>query len=360
MSNSIGIYCTNNHVYPVPDGLIYANLTVAGELADTLADLGADVTFFAPAGSQTRAKLVTFDMEPFDSPAVHSRYPDKDASYRYEDVMLAKIFNFARENNLSLLHTHCRPFSIVNQAASHPQLPVLATVHDPLTAPAYKILPLYNQFSNLHWSSLSLVQRWPYPDLSWAGNVGNGVDPDFWTFSPAAGKYLLFVGRLTAEKGVDLAVQIAIKTGLPLKIAGSVYDVDQEFFVTKVKPFLNNQIEYLGPVPRRDLPALYGGALALLAPIRWPEPFGLVFVEALVCGTPVIAANLGSAAEVIVEGQTGFIVEPENPDQLAAAVKKAAAINRQTCRDHVLKNFTLLQMAKNYLSVYEKIINHRF
>lgn len=353
----VGIYCTNNYIYPVPPGTIYANMTVAGDLVDSLVELGQDVTFFAPEGTQTRAKLVTFGMKPFSSPEIYSAYPHKSASYEYENLMMIQALNYLEENHFDLFHSHCRPFSVAGYASLKPKLPTLISVHDPLTDSGYNIISHYQKFKNLHFVSLSLSQQKPRPEINWAGSVSNGLDLNQWSYSPGPGKYLLFVGRIMEEKGVDIAVQVALKTGMDLKIAGTVYPDDQDFFDEKIKPFLNDKITYLGGLPREDLAPLYGNAVALLMPIRWPEPFGLVMIEAMACGTPVIASNFGSVPEIIVDGKTGYIVEDSlNIDAFASAIQKISSIKRENCRKRVEKNFTLSKMATNYLNLYQNLL----
>ena len=352
----VGIYCTNNYIYPVPPGTIYANLTVAGDLVDSLVELGQDVTFFAPEGTQTRAKLVTFGMKPFSSPEIYSAYPHKSASYEYENLMMIQALNYLEENHFDLFHSHCRPFSVAGYASLKPKLPTLISVHDPLTDSGYSIISQYQKFKNLHFVSLSLSQQKTRPEINWAVCVPNGVDLYKWSYSASPGKYLLFVGRLMEEKGIDTAIQIAIKTGMDLKIAGSIYPSDQEFFDEKIKPFLNDKIVYLGALPREKLPPLYENASAILMPIRWAEPFGLVMIEAMACGTPVIASNFGSVPEIIVDGKTGYIVEDSlNIDAFASAIQKISSIKREDCRKHVEDNFSVKKMAEKYTELYENL-----
>lgn len=350
----IAIYCTNNIVYPVPAGTIYANMTVAGEMADKLTEMGEEVTFFAPEGTQTKAKLVSFDMKPFSDPQVYSLYPDPESSYKYENVMMLRMLNFLDKEQFDVLQTHCRPFSIADFAPLKPLLPVVATAHDPVSYPLYKLLPLYNQFINLHLVSISMAQRPGQTGIEWAANIYNGVDADKWEFKAGRGEYLVFAGRMMEEKGPDTAIQVALKTGMKLKLAGSMYDKDKEFFETKIKPFLGPQIEYLGAVPREQLNDLYGGAAALLMPIKWEEPFGLVMIEAMACGTPVIALKRGSVPEVVVDGRTGYIVD--SSEEMEESVKNIGKIDRADCRKSVEEKFSLQKMAEEYLKLYKSLV----
>ncbi|NCS32281.1 glycosyltransferase family 4 protein [bacterium] len=352
----IGIYCTNNLIYPVPSGTIYANMSVAGNLADELTEIGHDVTFFAPEGTQTKANLESFGMKPFSDQSVQKEFAQENGSYHYENLMLIKTMNYMVEHGFDLLHCHTRPYSIIEFAPLVPNLTTVITIHDPITARAYDTLHKYNQFQNLHFVSLSISQRTPQPKVQWAGNVYNGIDTSAWNFSKNPGQYLLYVGRIIPEKGVDTAIQVALKTGLPLKIAGTLYDGMEEFFDTKIRPFLGNTIEYLGGVSPTELSDLYEHAIALINPIRWEEPFGLVMIEAMASGTPVISTNNGSVSEIVIHGKTGFIAnDPENIDEISGFVNRISEINRNNCRDHVVNNFSRKAMAQNYVNLYSKI-----
>lgn len=350
----IGIYCTNNTIYPVPPGTIYANMSVAGLLADELSTLGHDVTLFAPKGTVTTATLITFDMTPFSDEQIWQKYPHKDASYRYENIMMIQALNYMTEHNFDIFHSHTRPYSTIDFASIKPNLPTIQTVHDPIDDNGYDMLYLYNQFTNIHFVSLTDAQRAPQPLLTWDATVHNGIDTNVWKFSEDHEDYLLYVGRIMPEKGPDIAVKVAKEMQLPLKIVGTLYDHHQDFFDTTIKPYLNNSIEYLGAVSQEELVPLYQNAAALLAPIRWEEPFGLVFIEAMSCGTPVIAMNKGSVPEVIQDGVTGFITESEAT--MRKAVETIGAISRKACRTHVETNFSVTAMATKYSSLYKEVV----
>jgi glycosyltransferase involved in cell wall biosynthesis len=350
----IGIYCTNNYAYPLPKDIIYANFAIAVELADGLTSLGEDVTLFAPIGTETKAKLETFEMLPFNDTSIKAAYPHFGSSYQYENIMIMKALNYMQENNFDIFHAHCRPFSVLDFAPVKPTMPTVVTFHDPLSDDAYKILPLYQDFKNLHFTSLSQAQRKTGPELTWAGNVYNGVDLETFTFQPNKGNYLFFSGRIMPEKGVDIAVQVALKAGLPLKIAGSIYPSMQPYFDEKIKPYLSDQIEYLGMIPRTEQVKHFQNALAFLMPIQWEEPFGLVAIESMSCGTPVIAMNRGALSEIIEDGISGFLVN--SMDEMTAKILQIDAIARPAVRQRIEKNFSITTMVENYRTLYTTIV----
>lgn len=329
----ICVYCPSDVPYPPNNGVIRANLTVAGDLANELVDLNQDVIFFGPPGSKTRAKLISLQNG-------------------------SEILSYMEENKLNLLSTHCPPLDIVDYASKKPDITIVITIHDPLSYDGYIGFEKYNNYKNLHFVSLSNGQRKTKPDLRWEQTIYNGIDLSQWAFNANPTGYLLYCGRILPEKGADLAVQIAIKTHLPLKMVGSLYDRDKAFFQEKIAPFLSEDIQYLGVLPREDLANLYGQAIALLAPIRWEEPFGLVYIEANACGTPVIASNHGSVPEIIKNKENGFVISSENNiDEFIQAIKEIGTVRRDACRHYVEKNFTSVKMAQNYLNFYQRLVN---
>lgn len=350
----VGIFCTNNYTYPLPEGVIYANQVVAGTLADRLAREGVEVVLFAPEGSRTEAELVTFGMAPYSDPDVQAQYPE--GSYFYEHLMVARSFRYAEEENVDVIHAHLRPFSVIPMAAvSRKQ--TLLTVHDPLYFPAYEALPLAADFRNISYVALSEAHQRTRVNLNWQAVVYNGIDLESWGYQPAAGDYLCFVGRLMPEKGVDVAVEVALKAGIPLKIAGSLYDSDKDFFEEKISPCLGNGVEYLGSLSPDDVMQLYQGARGLLMPIKWEEPFGLVMIEAMACGTPVVAFDRGSVSEVVKDGSTGYIVD--SSEEMVKAVNRLPDINRSECREWVKKRFSIDRMAKDYLELYRDLVKEQ-
>lgn len=204
--------------------------------------------------------------------------------------------------------------------------------------------------------SISDSQRRPLPQANWVSTVYNGIC-DTYTFREKAGQYLAFLGRFSPEKGPEEAIQIALKTGRPLKMAAKIDPVDQPYFESKIRPLLDHPlIEYIGEVDEQGKNELLGGAYALLFPIQWPEPFGMVMTESMACGTPVIAFERGSVAEVMKDGISGFIVH--SVEEAIQAVTKVAGLDRRACRKDFEDRHTSAHMAQRYLQVYRKVLQN--
>jgi glycosyltransferase involved in cell wall biosynthesis len=204
--------------------------------------------------------------------------------------------------------------------------------------------------------SISDAQRGPLPWLNWQGTVYHGLPLDLHTFHERSGEYLAFLGRISPEKGVDRAIEIARRVGMPLKVAAKVDRADRDYYEADIKPLLKASaplVEFVGEVGGRDKDDFLGRAAALLFPIDWPEPFGLVMIEALACGTPVIAFRNGSVPEVIADGVTGFVVD--TAEEAAEAVGRVAWLDRPTCRKVFEERFGAARMARDYLDVYRRL-----
>jgi glycosyltransferase involved in cell wall biosynthesis len=207
--------------------------------------------------------------------------------------------------------------------------------------------------------SISNAQRTPLPWINWLGTVYHGLPEDLYTFREAPGTYLAFLGRISPEKGVEQAIAIAQQVGMPLKIAAKVDRKDREYFQEVVQPLLQNNslVEYIGEVGEDNKDAFLGEAYALLFPIDWPEPFGLVMIEAMACGTPVIAYSRGSVPEVLEDGVTGWIVE--GIEEAVQAVKRVPALSRTRCRQVFEERFSASRMAHDYLQIYTRLLGGR-
>ncbi|HYX82315.1 MAG TPA: glycosyltransferase family 4 protein [Gemmatimonadales bacterium] len=316
---------------------------VVSYLTEALVRQGHEVTLFASGDSETNATLIPItprslrlDRGCIDQLAHHVLMVQQVADRITEfDVV---------HYHIDYLHfplTRCQP---------HPHV---TTLHGRLDLP--DLTPLYNEFQDMPVVSISYNQRGPLPQANWQATVYHGLPPALLRFQPHAGAYLAFIGRFSPEKGADRAIEIAKRANMPLKLAAKVDDVDREYFQRQLKPLLDHPlIEYVGEIGEREKEDFLGNAYALLFPIDWPEPFGLVMIEAMACGTPVIAYRRGSVPEVMEDGRTGFVVE--NLDEAVQAVARVADFDRAACRRVFDRRFTDARMAARYLRVYERVI----
>lgn len=315
---------------------------VVSYLVEELVDQGHEVTLFASADSVTKANLIPASPQ---SLRLDSSCVDQLA---YHVLMLESVLKQA--DQFDLIHFHIDylhyPFSRRCSFAN------VTTLHGRLDIP--DLLPLYKEFSDIPVVSISFAQRLPLPWANWAGNVYHGIPSDLHSFRPNPGKYLVFLGRISPEKRVDRAIEIATRVGIPLKIAAKVSQADRPYFESIKHMFDNPLIEFLGEVGEVEKDKLLGDALALLFPIDWPEPFGLVMIEAMACGTPVIAFKNGSIPEVLKDGLTGAIVE--SVDDAVRSIEKISSLNRKDIRKVFEERFTAARMAHDYAAVYRKLI----
>jgi glycosyltransferase involved in cell wall biosynthesis len=232
-------------------------------------------------------------------------------------------------------------------------VPYVTTLHGRLDIP--NLVNLYKEFDDVPLVSISNYQRVPLSWVNWKATIYHGLPENLYEFHPNPGKYLAFIGRISPEKRADLAIKIALNSGMPLRIAAKVDNADKEYFDEIIKPLLKqSHVEFIGEIGEKEKNDFLGNAYALLFPIDWPEPFGLVMIEAMACGTPVIARLKGSVPEVMSEGETGFIIQ--TVEQAVHAVKELSKINRRRCRDVFERRFTARIMAENYVKLYERLI----
>jgi glycosyltransferase involved in cell wall biosynthesis len=330
----------------VPPQLYGGTERVVSHLTEELVRRGHDVTLFASGDSRTAATLV---------PVVPRAMRLGSAN---RDLMLVDLIReldlaFARAGDFDVIHCHVDylafPFgSLVGTPTVH-------TLHgrqDLEFQPA-----LYRHFARTSLISISDAQREPLRDLdlAWAGTVYHGLPLEGYPYASQDRGYLAFLGRIAPEKQPDVAIEIARRAGVPLKIAAKVDAVDREYFERVVAPLLDDPlVEFIGEIGEADKAAFLGGARALLFPIDWPEPFGLVMIEAMACGTPVIARPCGSVPEIVVPGRTGFV--GETLIEMTDAVKRLDEIDRADCRQHVESYFTVSHMADGYEKVYRRLV----
>ena len=316
---------------------------VVSYVTEELMRAGHQVTLFASGDSVTAAKLI-----PASRRALRL---DKDCidQLAHHVVLLEKVFRQANEFDVVHFHIDYLHFPITRRTP----ITHVTTMHGRLDIP--DLAPVYAEFDDMPLVSISDAQREPLPTAKWIATVYHGLPQDLYQFRARPGKYFAFLGRISPEKRVDRAIKIAKRIGIPLKIAAKVDLVDREYFKKVIKPLLRDPlVEYVGEIGEGEKDDFLGNAYALLFPIDWPEPFGLVMIEAMACGTPIIAYRQGSVPEVIEQGHTGFVVD-DLADAVAAA-KRVPELSRERCREVFEQRFTARRMARDYLRVYQGLI----
>jgi glycosyltransferase involved in cell wall biosynthesis len=314
---------------------------VVSWLTEELVQQGHEVTLFASADSQTTAKLIPCARQALRPAGFH----DHTASLL---VMLDQVRRRADEFDVIHFHVDLLQFPLF-QHLFHKSV---TTLHGRLDLPDAH--PIYRAYPEMPLVSISDYQRQPMPPVHWAATIHHGLPPDLYAFNAQGGEYLVFLGRIAPEKRPDRAIEIAKRAGVPLKIAAKVDPVDQVYFKCEIEPLLDDPlIEFLGEINDREKTNLLGGALALVFPIDWPEPFGLVMIEAMSTGTPVIAWRNGSVPEVVEDGLTGAIVD--SFETAIGAVQKVAQLDRSKIRGRFESRFTAARMAADYVEVYHEI-----
>lgn len=352
----IAIFCTNEWPTPPPQNIFYAPLWIAYYTAEGLAKKGHKVFYFGSKESKLKhARLVSFGIPAIKynkklSPFLPSQ--NETVVNLYEQIMISKVYEMNQKENFDIIHIHpykrCIPF------ASLVKTPTVITIHDPIKGLTKHILALTKKIPQIFLVSISNSQRKPLLKLNYGGTVYNGLDIKDYKFNKKPKEYFVAAGRFVPEKGIDLAIKAAKKAKIRLKIAGGPRN---QFFSKNIKPYLDKDIQYVGMIDYLKMGDFYGQAKALLYPHQWEEPFGLVFIEAMACGTPIIAFDRGSAKEIIKHGKTGFIVK--NIEEMAKAIKKIDKIKREDCRKLVKENFTVETMTQAYEKVYYKILSQK-
>jgi glycosyltransferase involved in cell wall biosynthesis len=329
--------------FPVPPPGYGGIEWVVHLLTEGLVAAGADVSLFASGDSRTAARLE----------AVYEQAPSEWIGNTFWELRHT-VACLERAGEFDVVHDHSGLLGLALGALA--PVPVVHTVHGPLTEdPGDLYESVCRMAPGAHLVSLSLNQRKPKPGLPWLANVPNALDLDRYPFHVGHDDYLLFVGRMSPDKGAHRAVEVALELGLPLRLAGKCREpLEQAYFDAYVRPGLGNGREYVGEVSHADKVALLQRARATLFPIDWEEPFGLVMIESLACGTPVIATRRGSVAEVIDDGVTGIIVDDHR--QMPAALPHADALEPKQLRATVRDRFSPERMVGDYLAAYERAI----
>jgi glycosyltransferase involved in cell wall biosynthesis len=327
----------------VPPRLYGGTERVVSWLTEQLVSLGHDVTLFASGDSVTNARLVPackkalrLDPDCIDPIASHT-------------LMIERVFNHAEEFDLIHFHIDYLHFPLSRRV----QVPCVTTLHGRLDLP--DLVPLYKEFSEVPLVSISDAQRRPIPWVNWVRTVHHGLPAASLSLNEGGGDYLAFLGRVSPEKGLGRAIEIAIRSGMKLKVAAKIDRADRDYYRREIRALLDHPlIEFLDEIAASEKQDFLGNAAALLFPIDWPEPFGLVMIEALACGTPVIGHPLGSVPEIIPDGVAGFLVR--DLDEAVEAVKRLGEIDRRECRRHFELNFRDERMASEYVKIYHQLI----
>jgi glycosyltransferase involved in cell wall biosynthesis len=316
---------------------------VVSYLTEELVRQGHEVSLFASGDSVTAARLV--------APCRRSLRIDTQCIDRFASHILMLELVLKEIDRFDLIHWHV---DYLHFPLSRRQLtPHVTTLHGRLDIP--ELVPLYQEFGDVPVISISNAQRDPLPWLNWQDTVYHGLPEELYTFHPEPGKYLAFLGRISPEKRVDRSIAIAQRLGMEIKIAAKVDPVDHEYFESVIAPLLREPlVEYVGEIGESEKNAFLGHAYALLFPIDWPEPFGLVMTEAMACGTPVIAYRRGSVPEIIEEGITGFIVQ--DLDEAVQAAERIPTLDRSRCRQRFEERFSASRMARDYLVSYQRLL----
>jgi glycosyltransferase involved in cell wall biosynthesis len=326
----------------IPPKLYGGTERVVSWLTEELIALGHEVTLYASGDSITSARLE----------AVWPRALRLDGAVRDPNALHMQMLErvYRRSGDFDVLHFHLDyyPFSLFSRQST----PFVTTLHGRLDLPEHQ--PVFETFSDIPVISISNAQRRPLPQAHWVRTIHHGLPERLLMPQPAKPSYFAFLGRIAPEKGVDRAMRIAQHCGVPLKIAAKVDRVDRDYFDEQINPLIKEtKSDYIGEISDKQKSEFLSGAVALLVPIDWPEPFGLVMIEAMACGTPVIAFNRGSVAEIIDDGVTGFVVE--DVGGAIGAVDRLSHLSREKIRKQFEKRFTARRMAQDYLAVYRSL-----
>lgn len=335
---------------PVPPPLYGGTEKIVSLLTEGLVELGHDVTLFASGDSTTQATLSSMFPKALGNSGFTKGNTEKPLAHYHAC--------YARAREFDIIHSHGQYLSLPE--ASTLTTPVVFTWHGSFyegetTEEKREILRTYKQ---LNYISISNNQRQGLPELHYVATVYNALELSEYPFvEENAGEYLLWIGRMSPKKGALEAIHVAKQTGIRLEMAATIDPIDRDFFETSIKPEIDGEhVIYHGEIGHAALSELYGGALATLYPISWHEPFGLVMAESMACGTPVIAFNVGSVPELVVDQKTGFVINPsDGVDGLIAAVQKIRSISRIACRKHVETHYTKNRMVRDYEAVYRNL-----
>src|SRR5229473_1842924 len=330
----------------VPPKLYGGTERVVTYISEELVRRGHDVTLFASGDSTAQVPLKA------GCPSALRLAGLDHIGPAFHLPMLSEIYEHAER--FDVIHSHVDYWSF--PMARLTPVPTVSTLHGRLDIET--LAPIYGHYSDLPVISVSDAQRAPLPRMNWVGTVYHGLPRNLLRFNPGPGSYLAFLGRISPEKRPDLAIEVARRAGVPLKIAAKVDPVDRDYFDAVVKPLLSTPgVEFIGEIDDSQKEQFLGGALALLFTVDWPQPFGLVMIESLACGTPVIARPCGSVPEVLRDGVTGLMAS--GISELVDTVRRVGTLSRRGCREEFEARFTAEVMAANYERIYYQLIAER-
>ena len=328
----------------VPPKLYGGTERVVSFLTEELVNRGHEVTLFASGDSQTSARLI-----PGCPGSLRLNNYSCADHLAHHFVMLEEVLERADEFDIVHFHVDYMHYPLSKMSG----LRHITTLHGRLDSP--DLVPLYRKFKSMPVVSISQYQRRPLHWVNWVGNVYHGLPVDLLSLGQGKGNYLAFLGRISPEKRVDRAIEIASRVGMPLKIAAKVDGQDRAYYESEIKSLLSRpNIEFVGEITEQQKSEFLGNAYAYLFPIDWPEPFGLTMIESMACGTPTIAFKCGSVPEVIAHNVSGFVVE--DMDQAVKAVEQTAALDRAACRRDFENRFSVSRMAQDYVKLYEAML----
>lgn len=320
---------------------------VVDSLCRGLTELGQEVVLFASGDSNTQAKLV-----PVVPEALRLANPPIEQDLPYIMLQIGNVMEHIEEFDIVHNHIDFAPYPYIDKSPC----PWVTTLHGRLDYPDLQLL--YQNYADLALTSISYAQRKPLSYCNWVANIYHGINVQSFQPNYKRGNYLAFLGRICEDKGTHRAIDIANKSGIPLKIAAKIGDQDRDYYDAVIKNKIDGKhIEYIGEITESEKSEFLGNALATLTPIDWPEPFGLVVIESYACGTPVIGRPCGSLPEIIEDGKTGYLRVTD--EELIKAVKDCESLDRQVIRQFAEENFSYQVMAKKYLNLFSQITSKK-
>lgn len=328
----------------VPPQLYGGTERIVSYLTEELVRQGHEVTLFASGDSTTASQLSSCCSKAL---RLHDNgLVNRDAPLI---LMLERALG-AASGQYDVVHSHLDFLSFPMSRRAH--APVVTTLHGRLDLP--ELVPIFEEYAEMPVVSISDAQRTPLPGANWSGTVYHGIPKNLYSYHSGSGSYLAFLGRISPEKCPDHAIEIAKRAGMPLRIAAKVDPADRDYFNNKIERLLEHPlIEYVGEITDAEKNDFLGDAAALVCPYDWPEPFGLVLIEAMACGTPVLAYRRGSIPEIIEHGVTGYVCD--NLNEIVQSVSALPLIDRQNCREVFERRFTVERMVRDYLNLYERV-----